>query len=83
MLGLLLLGTATAILASLYAPVVRDLASVWSDDPNYSHGFIVPVVSAALVWRRRAEIAAAPGKASALGALGRPVHAGCVKKPVG
>jgi len=69
MLGLLLVGAATGMLVALYAPVVRDLASIWSSDPNYSHGFLVPLVSAVLVSRRRIEIASASGKASILGAL--------------
>ena len=30
------------ILALLYRSIVRDLALQWWDDPNYSHGFLVP-----------------------------------------
>src|SRR3954463_2221722 len=52
-----------AILAALYATVARELAWQWWDDPNYSHGFLVPAFAAFLVWRRRDALAAlrAPG----------------------
>jgi exosortase len=39
----------------LYWPTAVELVRVWSVDPNYSHGFIVPVVSllfAGLAWKR-------------------------------
>jgi exosortase len=53
--GLLLAVAAgvTALLGLLYAPVLADLIRDWWDDPNYSHGFLVPVCSAFLVWRKR------------------------------
>ena len=67
MLGLLLATTAGAMVAVLYAPVVQQLVRVWLDDANYSHGFLVPVVSAMLVSRRRVAIAAQTGKGSPFG----------------
>jgi exosortase len=56
-----------ALLALLYGAILRDLVSQWWDDPNYSHGFIVPVFAAYLIWRRRAALAAAPRIGSWLG----------------
>jgi exosortase len=41
------------VLAVLYSVVLRDLALTWWDDPNYSHGFLVPVFSGWLIWQRR------------------------------
>lgn len=41
------------LLAVLYWSTLRLLAIQWWDDPNYSHGFLVPVFSAYLVWQRR------------------------------
>jgi exosortase len=35
---------------------MRDLVWQWWDDPNYSHGFVVPLFSAFLVWSRRDEL---------------------------
>jgi hypothetical protein len=42
----------------LYAPLAIGLASQWWHDPNYTHGFFVPVFSLFLVWERRAKLAA-------------------------
>jgi exosortase len=52
-LSALLLGV---ILAVLYWPILRDLGRQWIDDANYQHGFLVPLVSVFLVWRRRAAL---------------------------
>lgn len=46
-----------ALVAGLYAPVIPQLVREWIDDPNYSHGFLVPAVSAWFLWRRRGELA--------------------------
>ena len=43
--GLLLV----AVLVALYAPVLRRLALQWYVDPDYSHGFLVPFLSAFLL----------------------------------
>jgi exosortase len=43
---------------------VRDLVWQWWDDPNYSHGFLVPLFSGFLVWQRRRELAALPVRGS-------------------
>jgi len=42
--------------ASLYWTVVPKLVHDWWDDPNFSHGFLVPLFSAWLIWERRAEL---------------------------
>jgi exosortase len=44
------------VLSAIYWPVLRDLAWQWWDDPNYSHGFVVPIFSAFLIWSRRHEL---------------------------
>ena len=44
----------------VYAPVLRDLIHDWAHDPNYSHGFLVPIVTAALLWARRDALRATP-----------------------
>jgi len=38
-----------------YLPVLYDLIQDWSTDDNYSHGFLVPLVAAYFLWRRREE----------------------------
>jgi exosortase len=42
-----------AVLAWLYAPVIRHLVAQWAHDPNYSHGFFVPVFSLFVIWSER------------------------------
>jgi exosortase len=37
----------------LYLPVLAALAGDWYENPDYSHGFFVPVLSSYLVWRKR------------------------------
>ena len=45
-------------LAWSYWPTLCELARRWSDEPQYSHGFLVPAISAAMLWIRRRELAA-------------------------
>jgi exosortase len=44
--------------AWLYAPFALQLVTQWWQDPNYTHGFFVPVFSLFLLWERRAKLAA-------------------------
>ena len=55
------------LLAGLYAGILRDLAWQWWDDPNYTHGFLVPLFSGFLVWQRRNQLAALPPRGSWIG----------------
>ncbi len=41
-------------LASSYAECVAGLAARWWNDPDYLHGFLVPVFAGFLLWQRRA-----------------------------
>ena len=50
------LGIAAAF-GYLYAPVIAYLVNAWSNDPNAAHGFIIPLVSAYLLWSRREQLA--------------------------
>src|ERR1700693_6663178 len=43
--------------AWLYTPLALRLAQQWWQDPNYTHGFFVPVFSLFLLWERRAKLA--------------------------
>src|SRR5262245_16613888 len=36
-----------------YWPVLVDLALTWNNNPQYSHGFLVPVFAGVLLWLRR------------------------------
>src|SRR5712691_11443047 len=46
------------LLSGIYWPVLRDLTWQWWDDANYSHGFLVPLFSGFLIWRRRSDLIA-------------------------
>jgi exosortase A len=58
-----------AALAFTFAPVVTRMARQWWSDPNFSHGFLVPLFSAFLVWQRRERLAKIPAAGSWTGAL--------------
>src|SRR6266568_784430 len=55
------------LLVGLYGGILRDLAWQWWDDPNYTHGFLVPLFSGFLVWPRRGQLAALPAKGRWIG----------------
>jgi exosortase len=40
-----------------YWTTLAEMAAQWTNDPQYSHGFLVPVFSAALLWMRRQNMA--------------------------
>lgn len=50
-----------------YLPALYDLVADWYNDPNYSHGFLVPLISIFLIWRRRRELAEVPLSSSRWG----------------
>ena len=54
----LLAGAVVVLLGGLYARVLPLwLQDLW-DDPNYSHVFIVPIISGFVLWQRRRALAA-------------------------
>ena len=50
--GLLLLAT----LLALYLRVGVGLATQWWNDPNYSHGFFVPILAVWVLWQSRQQL---------------------------
>lgn len=44
---------AVVLLLALYAPVLVGLAEDWWNDPNYSHGFLVPLAAGYFAWRKK------------------------------
>ena len=61
--GLLLV----AVLLVLYAPVLRTLVYQWYVDADYSHGFLVPLLSGYLIWQRRGKLQHIPKRPSIWG----------------
>ena len=63
----------TAVLTAcvtLYFPVLKQLVQEWQNNPNFSHGFLIPPLAAFLVWDRREAIKRLPLKPSYWGLLG-------------
>lgn len=56
--GWLGVGLLVAGAVALYAPVFPSMARDWSEFPNLSHGFAIPVIAGVLVWARRAQLRA-------------------------
>jgi len=48
-----------AIVGVLYWPVIVPMVKVWASDDNYSHGFLVPIISLYLAYLRKNELQAA------------------------
>jgi exosortase len=40
----------------IYVPVLIGLAGEWYSDDNYSHGFLVPLISGFLLWKKRKKL---------------------------
>ncbi len=63
--GFLLIGIVTA----LYAPILVRLVAQWYNDADYSHGFLVPLLSAYLIWHKRDDLAKVPKRPSFWGMI--------------
>jgi exosortase len=50
-----------------YQPTLRALAQRWAADPQYSHGYLVPVFAALLLWLRRGRLAGVAPRPTAWG----------------
>lgn len=50
-------GALLILTAWLYAPIIVRLVHQWYTDPNYSHGFFVPLFSGFALWKSRGRLA--------------------------
>lgn len=57
-------------LAVSYAPNFRILIMTWWEEPNYSHGFLVAPIAAAILWQRRDGLKGLSPRPSVFGWLG-------------
>ena len=48
----------TGLLLWLYAATISHLVGQWWNDPNFSHGFFVPLFSGFILWQERSRLAA-------------------------
>ncbi|MBM4136442.1 MAG: exosortase/archaeosortase family protein [Nitrospira sp.] len=44
------------LLAGLYYPVIPSMIMDWYEDPNYSHGFIVPIIAGYFLYQRMSDL---------------------------
>lgn len=57
----------SALLLLVYLPAIIDLVSDWYNDANYSHGFLVPLISGYLIWKKRHVLAGIQTASSRMG----------------
>jgi len=57
------------LLAWLYFPILSRLVYQWFDDPDYSHGFLVPAFSIFMLWRERSRLSRLRARPSVWGLL--------------
>jgi len=53
----------------LYWPAINEFIYDWSNDDNYSHGFLIPFISAYLLWQKKDELISVEKKVQPLGLL--------------
>ena len=56
-------------LFAVYAGILHDLSLAWLNDENYSHGFLVPFISAYFIWQQRDKLQKIPLRPSNGGLL--------------
>ena len=65
--SVLAFGILVNLVGWLYQPVVVNLVRQWWNDANYSHGFLIPLMSLYFVWERREQLARLTPTPSLLG----------------
>ncbi len=62
----LIIGAGVAV---LYSEVLRELAFDWWNNPDYSHGLLLPFVTLYLIWQKKGKLAGSPAAPSKLGLM--------------
>src|SRR6185312_6403377 len=65
---LLFVSLCVLIAAATFSEALSELVRRWSKQEEYSHGFLIPVISAWLIWTRRDALVASIGEPSWIGA---------------
>lgn len=65
----ILLAVTGGLVVAAFAPTAVELVREWILRPEYSHGFLMPLVAAWVLWERRKELAALTPAPSLWGAL--------------
>ncbi|TLY21294.1 MAG: EpsI family protein [Nitrospirae bacterium] len=53
-----LIAVLVLLLGTLYRTILYNMSAQWYGDPNYSHGFLVPLVAVYFAWKRREQLLA-------------------------
>jgi exosortase len=61
--------TIGCLLLWMYFPILTHLVAQWWTDPNFSHGFFVPLFSGLVIWQERSQLAGTRIKPSWWGLL--------------
>lgn len=56
---LIFYGVLVGLLAALFYSLGVELIAEWRSDPEFSHGFLIPLVSAYIIWAERKKISSA------------------------
>ena len=59
-LSLVQWGLLAGLLVALYVPVVSSLAALWRSEAGYSHGLLIPLIAAYMVWQKRRSLRDVP-----------------------
>jgi len=59
----------SVIVIAIYFQVVIEMVTQWWDDSNYSHGFLIPIVSGYLIWQKKESLVNILHKKSNLGLI--------------
>ena len=55
------------LLGALYYAILYKMGVQWYDDPDYSHGFLIPLMAAYFAWERRERLLTLPAQPSRAG----------------
>jgi exosortase len=58
-----------AVVAAVFEPTLAILGRQWWEDPNYSHGLVLPFLCAYIIWRQKEELSSIPTKPTVWGAV--------------
>lgn len=67
-LGLAVVVGVTSLLVAMYWPALEELLHLWETKEEYSHAYLLPFLSAFLVWQRKNELNQVTWHGSCLGA---------------
>jgi exosortase len=66
----------TIVFVLTYRPVCVEWVRDWIRDPNYNHGFLIPLISGYLLWSKRHQLRASTQRVSWIGVLALVAAAG-------